>query len=243
MELLFDRDRGNCIQQVSALRALANAQWEALPPQFRIVDVRDNVEDPIHRDFLISVRLNHLHILFLLCQVPNPRLNEPNDILVEIACQMLQLVVEAILIRDELANSGTTLAWKIAYYGLPAAGITILATLRNNDRLRTLSSQAHRDLVVLGSELARGTVARPGDPNYCLLLKAAQTIHRFLDSIHNGEDETQEESQPPQLTQMHEDEMPSLSELDQDFWSSEHAFWECLADHPFLETQFPLSPN
>ena len=93
---------------------------------------------------------------------------------------------------------------------MPAAGITILATLRNNDKLRILSSQAHRDLVVLGSELARGTVARPGDPNYCLLLKAAQTIHRFLDSIHNGEDETQEESQPPQLTQMHEDEMPSL---------------------------------
>ncbi|ETS79639.1 hypothetical protein PFICI_09492 [Pestalotiopsis fici W106-1] len=202
--------------------------------------MRDNVDDPIHRDFLISARLNHLHVLFLLSRVPIPRLNEPNDALVDVACQMLQLVVETILIRDELANSGTTVSWKVAYYGLPAAGIIILATLRKpaaSDKLRTLNFQAFQDLVVFGSELTRGTVVKPGDPNYALLLKAAHTIHRFLDFIHSGE-ESQEVPHSPQILQSQDDELLYIPELDPDFWSSEASFWEGLADHPFLDTQF-----
>lgn len=69
---------------------------------------------PFERDFLISLRLNHLHVKFLLRRLLLDKPSEPDGPLIEIAQQMLALVVEAILTRDELANSGTTLAWKVS---------------------------------------------------------------------------------------------------------------------------------
>lgn len=52
--------------------------------------------------------------MFLLRRVLLDRLSEPDGPLIEIAQKMLALVVEAILTRDELANSGTTLSWKVS---------------------------------------------------------------------------------------------------------------------------------
>lgn len=135
---------------------------------------------------------------------------------------------------------------QIAYYGLPAAGILVLATLRKpaaNESSQRLRSRNFQDLVVFGSELARGTVVKPGDPNYALLLKAAQTINRFLDFIHDGGEDTQNAPHAEQIPQPQGDDSLFMPELDPDLWSSEPAFWEGLADHPFLDVQFPLSPN
>lgn len=67
---------------------------------------------PFQKDFLISTRLNHLHVLFLLrLLIPNT-LADPDTVIMKIAGEMLALVVELILVRDQIVNSGTSLVWK-----------------------------------------------------------------------------------------------------------------------------------
>lgn len=94
---------------------MAEEQWNALPERFRIVDANpDRVATPFERDFLISLQLNHLHVMFLLRRLLLDRLSELDEPLIEIAQNMLALVVEAILTRDELVNSGIDLSWKVS---------------------------------------------------------------------------------------------------------------------------------
>lgn len=94
---------------------MAEEQWSALPERFRMVDgSSDRIITPFERDFLISLKLNHLHVMFLLQRLLLDRMSEPDGPLIEIAQQMLALVVEAILKRDDLANSGTNLNWKVS---------------------------------------------------------------------------------------------------------------------------------
>ena len=93
----------------------AEAQWQALPDHFRLSgSLKQSPQTPFERDFLVSTRLNHLHVLFLLRLVLFNCLAEPDNSIVEIAQQMLALVVEAVLFRDHLANSGTGLIWKVS---------------------------------------------------------------------------------------------------------------------------------
>lgn len=99
----------------SALQIVADTQWAALPVSFRSWDTaKHRTESPFERDFMISVRLNHLHICFLLRRLLLTRVTEPDIPTLEVAQEMLRLVVEAILLRDELVNSGTTLGWKVS---------------------------------------------------------------------------------------------------------------------------------
>lgn len=132
LELLYSEDRGNHAQRArsvfihpqilfigtdkvqSEITSRAEAQWQALPDHFRLRgSLKQCPQSPFERDFLVSTRLNHLHLLFLLRLVLLNRLAEPDSSIVEIAQQMLALVVEAILFRDHLANSGTGLIWKV----------------------------------------------------------------------------------------------------------------------------------
>lgn len=68
---------------------------------------------PFEQDFLISVQLNHLHVQFLLRLLLLNSLIEPDTSLIAIAGEMLSRVVEAILIRQETTDSGTSLIWKV----------------------------------------------------------------------------------------------------------------------------------
>lgn len=98
----------------SALQTIADTQWDALPAHFRLEgDLKKSNNSPFERDFLISIRLNYLHISFLIRRLLLRRLAEPDVSILEVAQQMLHLVVDAVLLRDELANSGTALDWKV----------------------------------------------------------------------------------------------------------------------------------
>jgi hypothetical protein len=98
----------------STLQSRADAHWEALPAHFRFDGnlQRSNIS-PFERDFVVSIRLNYLHISFLLERLLLRRLAEPEEAIIGVAQQMLHLVVEAILLREELSNSGTGLDWKV----------------------------------------------------------------------------------------------------------------------------------
>lgn len=72
---------------------------------------------PFDNDFLLDMRLTYLQILFLLKS--SGVTDEHNDAnsttieLLEICQEMLALVVEAIVLRNHLVNSGTSLLWKV----------------------------------------------------------------------------------------------------------------------------------
>jgi hypothetical protein len=98
----------------SEIQRKAEEQWKALPNHFRLESsLKQCVGSPFERDFLAHVRLNHLHVLFLLRLLLLNTMTEPDIPIIETAGQMLALVVEAILLRDQLTNSGTGLIWKV----------------------------------------------------------------------------------------------------------------------------------
>lgn len=150
---------------------------------------------PFERDFLASVRLNYLHVLFLLRLVFMNSFAEPDASMVEISEAILELVVDVVLVRDRLANSGTNLSWKVTYYGLPAVGILLLAIVRRHKSSATANdntqsapppvnqSKVIRLLIVLVAELETGTLAKPDEPNYGLVSTATETIQGFLNSV------------------------------------------------------------
>ena len=236
---------------------MADADWDALPTHFRFEgSLKQSNNSPFERDLLISIRLNYLHISFLLRRLLLRRLSEPDVAIIEVAQRMLHLVVETILLREELANSGTGLDWKvctrivlstdaehrqIAYYGLPGAGILLLAMLRqrrDSDYPRVLKANVLEDLTILAAEVERGTVVRCEEPNYALLSKAAQTIQRFLDCIHS-EERIDVAAQEQTRIQSNND---WLGQWDHDPRDFDIEFWQGLVDHssPFI-LDLPLS--
>ncbi|KAE8148677.1 hypothetical protein BDV25DRAFT_157794 [Aspergillus avenaceus] len=227
MEMFCDGRRDTYVQRASVIQNKAEAYWDALPPHFRLEgSLKQSALNPFEKDFVAGVRLNHLHVLFLLRLLLLNTPAEPDTSIVEVAQQILSLVVEMILLRDQLVNSGTALVWKVAYYGLPAAGIILLAMLRRQNitfPAQRAWTKPVQDLTVFVAEIEAGAIVRHGDPNYALLSKAAQTIRRFLDSIH-CEVAPQPES----------DNWASF--LSQELWDFEFAFWENLADHPSLDS-------
>lgn len=75
---------------------------------------RGSSRNPFEQDFLISTRLNHLHVLFLLHLLYLSCPTDPNPKFVEISEEMLSLVVEAMILRGQVINSGTSLVWKVS---------------------------------------------------------------------------------------------------------------------------------
>ncbi|KAH7029784.1 uncharacterized protein B0I36DRAFT_205915, partial [Microdochium trichocladiopsis] len=151
------------------------------------------------RDFIASVRLDYLHVLFLLRLLFMNSFAEPDASMVEISEGILELVVDIVLVRDQLTNSGTNLSWKVTYYGLPAVGILLLAIIRRHKSAPTTTtmndatqpapappvnqSKVLRLLIVLVAELETGTLAKPDEPNYGLVSTATETIQGFLNSV------------------------------------------------------------
>lgn len=68
---------------------------------------------PVELDKLLGTKLNYLHVLFLLRQALRRRTSDWDPELNSVAGQMLSLVVEALMLREGLVNSGTSLVWKV----------------------------------------------------------------------------------------------------------------------------------
>ncbi|KAJ5174388.1 uncharacterized protein N7482_000265 [Penicillium canariense] len=239
-ELLQDAQDVDCARKASVIQRRAEEQWQALPAHFRLESsLKQCAQSPFDRDFLAHVRLNHLHVLFLLRLLLLNTLTEPDVPIIETAGQMLALVVEIILLRDQLINSGTGLIWKVAYYGLPAAGIILLALLKQHSHSAPGISRTKmlRDLSVFVAEVQIGTIVKTGDPNYALLSKATQTIQRFLDSFNT------DTGQPPREAGHDDANEDWAALLSQDLWDFEAGFWQSLADHPSLGVLDPPLPH
>lgn len=131
---------------------------------------------------------------------------------------------------------------QIAHYGLPAAGVLILAFLKRN-KLPNITSpvwnRVWQDLNVLAAEVQIGSIIAPGEPNYALLSEASQTITSFLDSITIDRVTSMPEnsSQQQEIVAIND----WLGQLNSDPWNLEVEFWHNLGEYPFTtDGELPL---
>ncbi|KAJ6025673.1 hypothetical protein N7444_013352, partial [Penicillium canescens] len=242
MELLRDKQREDFSSKASSILKKAETEWENLPSHFRLKSsLKECSRYAFERDFLAGLRLDYLHTLFLLRLLFHDTLARPDPAILDVSDQMLALVVEVILLRDQLVNSGTGLIWKIAHFGLPAAGIILLSMLKQTSTVNEIRSTWSKTLLNLGIFVAQvqvGSIVRPSDPNYALISKATQTIERFLDSMQR--DGIQSSTQPSSQMEENGDWAAFFS---QDLCDFETDFWENLADHPSLLALDPTLPS
>lgn len=101
---------------VRDLQHRADRYWEALPSTFRMEgSLKDYQTGPWQRDFLVSTRLNYLHIHFLLHLLSMGSTTDPSAEFVELSCEILARVTEVITSRHQLAcSSGTSFEWKVS---------------------------------------------------------------------------------------------------------------------------------
>ncbi|KAL7815928.1 hypothetical protein V8C44DRAFT_323393 [Trichoderma aethiopicum] len=220
---------------ISELRLKIDRQWQDLPPHYRLTtSLKDCPLGPFARDFLAGARLEYLHTHFLLGFLSQRKVAEPDEALLRTASEMLSIVVETIILRDRMANSGTCLIWKVAQYGLPAAGIISLALLNSTapDSRQFSRSKMIQALSVLVAEITIGSWIQPGEPNFALFSQATRTIQSLLDSltalkVPSGASDSQ------QLlgTDGTDNWDPYINSQS---WELEMDFWASLAEHPTL---------
>ncbi len=102
------------LTSTSNIQLQLEALWQALPTHFRLDgDLKQYADTPFQCDFLLSTRLNYLHVKFLLQFVTLDYGASLSHTFINVAHEILSLVVEGILLRERLANSGTGLVWKV----------------------------------------------------------------------------------------------------------------------------------
>ena len=62
---------------------------------------------------MVGAKLNYLHTHFLLRSALLRQASEPDPQLLRLSVDMLSLVIEAVIFKDQLLNSGTSLVWKV----------------------------------------------------------------------------------------------------------------------------------
>ncbi|KAM0255610.1 hypothetical protein ACHAQJ_005615 [Trichoderma viride] len=220
---------------VNDLRLRIDQQWQDLPPHYRLTtSLKDCPLGPFARDFLAGARLEYLHTHFLLGFLSQRKIAEPDEALLKIASEMLSIVVETIILRDRMANSGTCLIWKVAQYGLPAAGFISLALLNSTapDSRQFSRSKMIQALSVLVAEITIGAWIQPGEPNFALFSQAVRTIQSLLDSLTALKQPSGTSDSQQLLNSDGADNWDPY--INSQSWELEMDFWASLAEHPTL---------
>ncbi|PSN72388.1 hypothetical protein BS50DRAFT_485249 [Corynespora cassiicola Philippines] len=192
LDLFREKNHADRVQKAQTIQSRAEAQWAALPAHFRLTTpLKSHNCSPLERDFLASARLNYLHIHFLTSLSLQQHMPEPDAPLISISARLLAVVSESIIAKQTLVNSGTSLVWKVVYYGLAAAGIVCLSLLHLPfpvvGEAEVSVAKVIQDLHVVVAEVESGTLVREEDPNYALLSRAALTIKSLLERILSRE--------------------------------------------------------
>ncbi|OJJ94663.1 hypothetical protein ASPACDRAFT_1908912 [Aspergillus aculeatus ATCC 16872] len=188
LDLFNEENYEERVRRARIIEADAHAQWHAVPPSCRLEgNLKSCDRRPVERDFMVNMKLNYIHVQFLLqLALRRPTtMMDPDPNLLTLSLQMLGLVVEAILLKDQIVNSGTSLVWKVAYYGLSAAGLISMTLVNRGFAPIALPSggisKVFQELSILVGEIERGTLVYIDSPNYALLSRATQTIKSILD--------------------------------------------------------------
>ncbi|RFN46915.1 taurine catabolism dioxygenase taud/tfda [Fusarium flagelliforme] len=242
--LLSQQDHEEKLRQGLILQEDIQEQWEAVPEQYRLQgSLKGYSRRPVERDFMLNMKLNYLHVKFLLRLTLQHSASDPDPQLLAISIDLLSLVVEAVMLKDQLINSGTSLVWKVAYYGLSAAGVICLRLVNQSSSLtfpQANISKVFQDLSILVAEIERGTLVYVDSPNYALLARATQIIKSLLDRVISSSFKTGTIVEPQQQTAENAEQWSALNDTNLGLWDNsglqdfETNFWLNLADHPFL---------
>lgn len=242
------------------IREKAALQWSSLPQCFRLeARLRSYDRAPMELDLLLGVKLNHLHVVFLLQFALLRNIKEPEAAIVRVSAEILELVVEALLLRERIIDSGTSLVWKVCsrpvfqkilakrqirgtyllwkqvvYYGLSAAGILCLALLRPSFLFvqeHIDASQILRDLAVLTGVIDKGSLVDAEDANYALLAAAIKAIKSVLDRVDMN---SLNYGSPRQI--MEEPTAPDLTAASNGSWDSWYFNYFQDLQNPFWQT-------
>ncbi|KAK4905787.1 hypothetical protein LTR49_024962 [Elasticomyces elasticus] len=236
-------------QEAAAVNIELTQLWSELPQHLKL---EGSLQTHRHRrsfeqDFLLFARLEYLQVTFLLGSSEllqhNAGAPPEYETLLAVAGEMLSLVVEAIVLRDHLVNSGTGLVWKVAHYGLPAAGIISLSLLQPLPSTYRGAIPIHKMVQNLGvfvAEVQGEGFVRTSDPDYALLHRAAHTIDRLLATLLCGTlrktaigDLTSAAAHVPASNNI--DELPQWNlPASGDSLGYEFDFWRMLGEHPSL---------
>ncbi|SPO06607.1 uncharacterized protein DNG_09297 [Cephalotrichum gorgonifer] len=251
LEMFNGGSRDNFNHRVNHIRQQAEDQWMALPRGFRMEgSLKDYPGGGLfERDFLVSTRLNYLHVLFLLRLLCLGSPADPDATFVSLAREILSLVVEVIVLRGQLVcSSGTSFEWKLCHYGLPAIGIIMISMLRRNNPTDGFQeSKTLRDLGIIVSGVDLGTIVRPTEPNYALLSRATNTINKFLERIHlrdrrlsppTAASRGAEPAAAPEMAVAASVVEPWIRQSQLEPWDFEAEFWDNLAEHPSMFNPF-----
>ncbi|KAM3420494.1 hypothetical protein BST61_g3762 [Cercospora zeina] len=218
----------------SAILAECDLLMDILPERYRVGGHLKNFEgSAAERDFVASAALNLHHVQFLLYSPSMTRTSMPTPELLMVSGAMLKLTAEIAMLKDSLANSGTGFIWKIASYGLPAAGAICLALVSRTPNLAQNNPavpQAIQDMSVLVAHMEAGVLIRPDQPNYALLQRATATIKSVLNRLSLGMLNTQHDT-PAEQALGETVRFPAFGNDSLDF---ELDFWTNLAEHPAL---------
>ncbi|KAE9575718.1 hypothetical protein CGMCC3_g8275 [Colletotrichum fructicola] len=225
------------------------SRWALLPPHFRLEEKLKLCDrTPLETALLLDVKLNYLHMLFLVRLALMRNILETDNDLFAIAFEMFDLVIEAVMLKDNVAHGSTSLVWKVSYFGLASAGTICLSLLQPSflaEQHVSVQFKIFQNLAILVAEVESGTLVAPEDANYALLASATQTITSVLQSLLPGRGEQQQQErrhqnceasprdlEPQSLTEeLHEPWSPWRHSGYQDF---ELDFWNTLAEHPSL---------
>lgn len=121
----------------------AQAQWNAVPENYRLQgSLKACDRRPVERDFMVNMKLNYLHIHFLLRRaLLRPMSTAPAPELFRVSKDMLGLVIETTMLKDQIINSGTSLVWKVLQRSLQSRWICSLTLLLN---LRSSTTDCQR---------------------------------------------------------------------------------------------------
>ncbi|PIB01379.1 hypothetical protein CB0940_02221 [Cercospora beticola] len=232
LELLRRPNCPNRSQAIDTLITQAISLWSRLPGHFKITDTLPlhDRHTPYELDLVLDCRLQYLQILFLLyggARRDGPEIQGVSE-------EILSLVVDAVILRDRVVNSGTSLIWKVSNFGLRAAGLIALSLLRvrRGTLVRPLGKRAVPDLCVIIREIQGGGFVAQGEPNYDLLFRAASSIQRLLNQIIPDLSSPARaiDSEQPVPAQ---DRLPLLDTmLPLDTWETEFGFWQWLDEQP-----------
>ncbi|KAL6915360.1 hypothetical protein FSST1_006855 [Fusarium sambucinum] len=232
-----DLDNSSSVRAAQIFKEIENA-WNILPEHFKLTQsLKLSDAAPFSNDLLIGIRLDYLHTLFLLHLASSRQLEYPGGDLLAIAGEMLSIVTEAIMLRDRLVNSGISLTWKVAQYGLPAAGIISLSLLNLPacDDWAGQRTKCIQDLNILVANLKVGAIVRAGEANFALFGRATRTMQSLLNTLADG---TSFRSQQTQNQDSDNRNLASDLNLFANLEPSDFEvdFWASLADHPGLNT-------
>jgi hypothetical protein len=154
------------IYNTSGLRERAEQQWASLPESFRMKgSLKNHDEGAWERDFLVSTRLGYLHVLFLLRLLCVRSPADPDPEFVRISQEILSLVVEVIVLRDQLVcSTGTSFEWRVSEVSL-SHWLPILSLIQATaGTLRPSSNRDHNDSHAQRAESVRCPTGCPDYP-------------------------------------------------------------------------------